>query len=56
MSCMSGVGSLGGSRAPWVDRLAPKATIGLGVELFAIASAACLDRLDPLDPEAMVER
>ena len=50
---MSGVGSLGGSRALWVDRVAPKTAIELVVGSFV---SPCLDGLDPLDPEAIVER
>ena len=50
---MSGVGNLGGSRALWVDRLAPKTAIEPVVGSFA---SSCLVGLDPLDPEAIVER
>ena len=56
MSCMSGVGNLGGSRPLWVDRLALRRALGLVVDWFVTSSASCLDGLDPLDPEAIVER
>lgn len=56
MSCISGVGSLGGSRELCVDILAPRREIELVVDSFTAGPTPCLEGLDPLDPEAMVER